>query len=202
MIPSWVSCGFGHYMFDSYITCLILSLNTVYVYFRSHQIFLFQSWTLIILVALKSILCQSRCSQTTRLHWLLPHSLFCGLCSLLASCLMFAYRAPNWRKQATRKHFLKNLFKEWIKKFIALLMKKKEKTIKNEWESDDSNFLVALYSVHKQLGQFFFHTLPANLFKQRYISSVTSYKYLKNKNIRLKFFENTMYVLTIPLIKF
>ena len=31
-------------------------------------------------------------------------------------------------------------------------------------------FLVVLYSVYKKLGQFFFHTLVANLFKQRYIS--------------------------------
>ena len=47
----------------------------------------------------------------------------------------------------------------------------------NEWKNDDSEFLVALYSVYKKLGQFFFNTLLANLFKQRYISSV-SYKYL------------------------
>ena len=29
------------------------------------------------------------------------------------------------------------------------------KTAKNEWENDDSNFLRALYSVYKKLGQFF-----------------------------------------------
>ena len=59
----------------------------------------------------------------------------------------------------------------------------KGKMANYEWENDDSNFLVALYSVYKKLGQFFFHTLLANLFKQRYVSSVTSYKYL-NKLIR------------------
>ena len=59
------------------------------------------------------------------------------------------------------------------------------KTAKNEWENDDSDFLPALYSVYKKLGQFFFHTLLANFFKQIYISSVTSYKYL-NKLISEK----------------
>ena len=29
------------------------------------------------------------------------------------------------------------------------------KTAKNEWKNDDSNFLRALYSVSKKLGQFF-----------------------------------------------
>ena len=48
---------------------------------------------------------------------------------------------------------------------------------KNEWEND-SDFHPALYIVYKKLGQFFFNILLANLFKQRYISSVTSYKSL------------------------
>ena len=61
----------------------------------------------------------------------------------------------------------------------------KGKTAKNEWENNDSDFLVALYCAYKKLGQFFFHTLPTNLFKKRYISSVTSYKYL-NKLISEK----------------
>ena len=52
------------------------------------------------------------------------------------------------------------------------------KTAKNEWENDDSDFLPALYIVYKKLGQFFFHTSLANLFKQRYIGCVTSSKYL------------------------
>ena len=34
----------------------------------------------------------------------------------------------------------------------------KGKIAKNEWENDDSDFLRALYSVYKKLGQFFFHT--------------------------------------------
>ena len=51
------------------------------------------------------------------------------------------------------------------------------KMTKNEWEND-SKFFQALYTEYKKLGQFFFPTLLANLFKQRYISSATSYKYL------------------------
>ena len=38
-------------------------------------------------------------------------------------------------------------------------------------------FFLFIYCIEK-LGQLFFHTLLANLFKQRYISSVTSYNYL------------------------
>ena len=51
------------------------------------------------------------------------------------------------------------------------------KPAQNEW-ANDSNFLPALYIVCKKLGQFFFHTLLPNLFKQSYISSATGYKYL------------------------
>ena len=51
------------------------------------------------------------------------------------------------------------------------------KTAKNQWKNH-SDFLPALYIVCKKLGQFFFHTLLANFFLQRYISSVTSYKYV------------------------
>ena len=50
--------------------------------------------------------------------------------------------------------------------------------VKNDWANDDSDFLLALYTVYKKLRQFFFHILLANLFKQNYISCVTSHKYL------------------------
>ena len=46
-----------------------------------------------------------------------------------------------------------------------------------QWEND-FYFLPALYIIYKKLGQFFLQTLLANLFKTRYISSVTSCKYL------------------------
>ena len=51
------------------------------------------------------------------------------------------------------------------------------KMAKNEW-GNNFNFLPAKYNVYEKLGQFFFHTIFANLFKQRYNCSVTSYKYL------------------------
>ena len=58
------------------------------------------------------------------------------------------------------------------------------KTAWNECKKDGPDFLLASCSVYKKLGQFFFHTLLANLFKQWYISSVTSYKYLNNSIIK------------------
>ena len=51
------------------------------------------------------------------------------------------------------------------------------KTAKNKWQNY-SDFLPIVCIVYKKLGQFVFHTLLANLFKQRYISSVTGYEYL------------------------
>ena len=62
-----------------------------------------------------------------------------------------------------------------MKKFVALLMEKR--SAKNDYEND-SNFPLALYIVYTKLGQFFFHTLLANVFKERHISSAPSYKYL------------------------
>ena len=46
---------------------------------------------------------------------------------------IFAYRAPEWRKPATCEYFFfkTNLFKEWMKKFVALLPKKKR--LKMKW---------------------------------------------------------------------
>ena len=40
-------------------------------------------------------------------------------------------------------------------------MTNEEKTAKNEWENDDSDFLRALYGVYKKIRTIFFHTLPA-----------------------------------------
>ena len=47
------------------------------------------------------------------------------------------------------------------------------KTARNEWENDDSDFLRALYSVHKKIRTIFFHTLLS------IHCSVASYKYFK-----------------------
>ena len=44
----------------------------------------------------------------------------------------------------------------------------KGKMVKNEWKMLTPTIFLALYSVYKKLEQFFFHTLLANLFKQRY----------------------------------
>ena len=40
------------------------------------------------------------------------------------------------------------------------------KAAKNEWENDDSDFLQALYSGHKKLGQFVFHTYSITCLKK------------------------------------
>ena len=54
----------------------------------------------------------------------------------------------------------------------------KGKTDKNEWKNNDSDFLRALYSVCKKIRTIIFPCLLVNLLKQRYISSIKSYKYL------------------------
>ena len=68
---------------------------------------------------------------------------------------MFAYRALNWRKPATREQFLKKKKQTYLKNEEFCWIKNKGKSAKNEWENDDSDFLQALYSVHKKLGQLF-----------------------------------------------
>ena len=62
------------------------------------------------------------------------------------------------------------------------------------------DFFRALYHAIKN-RTILFRYLLINLFKQRYISSIKSYNYLKWKNNGLNFFENTTYIHTIPLIK-
>ena len=65
-----------------------------------------------------------------------------------------------------------------MKKFVALLTKEKGKVAMNEWENDGSDILRALYSVYEKITTILSPYLLVNLFKQRYISSVKSYKYL------------------------
>ena len=68
-----------------------------------------------------------------------------------------------------------------MKKEISCITSK-GKITKKEWENDDSDFLWALWSAYEKLGQFLFHYyILVNLFKERYISSVKSYKYLNNR---------------------
>ena len=59
-----------------------------------------------------------------------------------------------------------------MKKFVALLIKEKEKAATNEWENDNSDIFQALYSVYKKIRIIIFPYLLVNLFKQRYVSSV------------------------------
>ena len=47
-------------------------------------------------------------------------------------------------------------------------------------ENDDSYFLQALHGVYKRIWTILFPHLIVILFKQRYINSVKSYKYLNN----------------------
>ena len=49
---------------------------------------------------------------------------------------------------------------------------------KNKWENDDSDMVQALYSVYNKNMTALFPYLLVNLFKQKYISSAKSYKYL------------------------
>ena len=55
----------------------------------------------------------------------------------------------------------------------------KEKAPKNEWENDDCDFLRALYSAYKNIPANFFQYFLMNIFKERYISCVKTYQYLK-----------------------
>ena len=47
------------------------------------------------------------------------------------------------------------------------------KTAKNEWENDDSDFLRALWSVYKKLGQFFFHNLSLTCLKKEQVNKLS-----------------------------
>ena len=76
--------------------------------------------------------------------------------------------------------FKTDLCKEWIKKFIALLTKRKEKSAMNKWENDASDILLALYSECKKVGATLIPYLFVNFWKQKDISSVKSNMCLKN----------------------
>ena len=53
-----------------------------------------------------------------------------------------------------KTRFKTNLFKEWMKKFVAQLTKKTRAN--NEWENDDSVLLWALYSIGKKIRSILF----------------------------------------------
>ena len=79
-----------------------------------------------------------------------------------------------------------------MKEFVASTTKEKQSMV--------LDFFRALYRAIKN-RTILFRYLLINLFKQKYISSIKSYNYLKWKNNGLNFFENTTYIHTIPLIK-
>ena len=130
-----------------YVWLIYYLLDFVYVYFHSHWYFLLWSWTVTISATLKSTLNQSRCYLEPK-NFLRVHCLLLGsqnsprppdplmLATLTFPWIIFtprimsdfAYKAPNWRKPATHMHFFRKktiLFKEWMKKSVALLTKKK-----------------------------------------------------------------------------
>ena len=71
-----------------------------------------------------------------------------------------------------------------MQKFVALITKEKGKTATNEWEIVGSDILRALYRVYKKIRTILFSYSLIKLFRQRYISSVKSYKYLNKFIIR------------------
>ena len=80
-------------------------------------------------------------------------------------------RAVSWRTPAARKNFLAKQTCLRMNEEIRSITSK-EKTSKNEWGSDDSDFLQALCNVYKKISTILFPYLVVNLFKQRYISSI------------------------------
>ena len=96
-----------------------------------------------------------------------------------------------------------NLFKERIKKFVALPMKKKQ--LRMIGKIMNLTF-IKLFTVYIKIRTICFPYLLVNLFKERYISSVKSCKYLNKlisiKTMVLTFLKKTMYMCTIPLTKF
>ena len=66
--------------------------------------------------------------------------------------MIVAYRAPNWKKPATHKHFFfQNKPVLRMNEEICCITNE-EKMARNEWENDDSDFLSALYSVYKVIN--------------------------------------------------
>ena len=73
----------------------------------------------------------------------------------------------TWLKKTSNSFFKTNLFKEWMNKFVAFLTKKKQPRMNGTMLA--LTFFEFYTDYIKKLGQFFFHHLLANLFKQRYI---------------------------------
>ena len=102
---------------------------------------------------------------------------------------IFAYRASHWRKPATRMQFFckTNLVKEWMKKLNVLLTKEKKA---KQWIGKWWPWFCELYTVYTMYIYSF--SLLLNLFKERYINSVKSNKYMPFLQyfVRLKLVKN------------
>ena len=90
-----------------------------------------------------------------------------------------------------------------MKKFIALLTEERQLRMNGEMMSLT---FFKLYTEYIKIRTIFFSYLLLNLFKERYISSVKSYKYLnklyaKCKNKDLNFLKKYLYMSTIRLTK-
>ena len=88
-----------------------------------------------------------------------------------------------------------------MKKFIALLTEERQLRMNGEMMSLT---FFKLYTEYIKIRTIFFSYLLLNLFKERYISFVKSYKYLnklyvKCKNNDLNFLKKYMYISTIQL---
>ena len=70
-----------------------------------------------------------------------------------------------------------------MKKFVALLAKEKWLIMKNDEKMMTLTFL-ELYTVYIKFRTAVFPYLLVNLFKEKYISSVKSYKYLNTLRIK------------------
>ena len=99
-------------------------------------------------------------------------------------------RALDWRKPMHKQFFFskRNLFKEWMK-FITLPTK--EKRLRMNGEMITLTFF-EFFSLYKKIRSILFPYLLVYLFKQRYIGSVKSCKYLITTSV-MKGLKNTMH---------
>ena len=90
-----------------------------------------------------------------------------------------------------------------MKKFVAL--PRKEKRLRMIGKMMNLTF-IEIFTAYIKIRMICFPSLLVNLFKERYISSVKSCKYLNKlisiKTMVLTFSKKTMYMCTIPLTKF
>ena len=107
-------------------------------------------------------------SPPPQFHWCSICSLFCGSYWLLRSCLIFAYRVAPGTRNAYAFSLKTNLFKECMKKSVALLTKEKRPRMNGK----TTVTLFQLYTLYMKITTILFQYVTHNLFKRRYISFV------------------------------